>query len=84
MSLALQVAFVAAGCAHAQYGKVLKQNLGMSAVDMATFFDTIKLLHPVVHKMLSEMCEEAKAEMKALDPTALGSWQRAITRCMAY
>ena len=79
VSLALQVAFVAAGCAHAQYGKVLKQNLGMSVVNMATFFDTIKRLHPVVHKMLSEMCEEAKAEMKALDPTALGSWQRAIT-----
>ena len=29
--------------------------------------------------MLTELCEEAKGEMKALDPTALGSWQRAIT-----
>ena len=79
VSLALQVAFVAAGCAHAQYSKVLKQNLGMSAVDIATFYNTIKLLHPIVHSMLSEMCKEAKDEMKALDPIVVGSWQRAIT-----
>ena len=29
--------------------------------------------------MVSEMCEVAKNEMKALDPTIVGSWQRAIT-----
>ena len=32
VSLVLQVAFVIAGCAHAQYAKVLKQCLGMSSV----------------------------------------------------
>ena len=38
-SLALQVAFIAAGCMYAQYSKVLKQHLGMSAVNSTTFYD---------------------------------------------
>ena len=37
VSIALQVAFIAAGCAHAQYSKVLKQSLGMSAVSKDVF-----------------------------------------------
>ena len=78
-SLALQVAFVAGGCAHAQYSKILKQYLGLSAVNPATFYDTVKLLQPVVDAMLVDMCNESKAEMKAQDPTVVGSWKRAIT-----
>ena len=79
VSLALQVAFVVAGCAHSQYCKVLKQCLGISSVSSCTFYDTIKLLHPVVQNMLTEMCDEAKSEMKSLGATVVGSWQRAIT-----
>ena len=73
-SLALQVAFVAGGCAHAQYSKILKQYLGLSAVNSATFYDTVKLLQPVVDATLVHMCNESKAEMKAQDPTVVGSW----------
>jgi len=29
--------------------------------------------------MVMEMCEMAKNEMKVLDPSTVGSWQRAIT-----
>ena len=79
VSLALQVAFVVAGCAHSQYCKVLKQCLGISSVSASTFYDTIKLLHPVVQLMLTEMCDEAKNDMKSLGTTVVGSWQRAIT-----
>jgi len=79
VSLALQVTFVIAGCAHAQYAKVLKQSLGMSSVSAQVFIDTIKLLHPVVEEMLNKMCDEAKNEMKSLGPTVVGSWERAIT-----
>ena len=64
---------------HAQYSKVLKQHLGMSAVNSTTFYETIKLLEPVVFNLLSEMCTVAKDEMRALDPSVVGSWQRAIT-----
>ena len=78
-SLALQIAFIAAGCMHAQYSKVLKQNLGISGVSSATFYETIKLLDPVVFTLLSEVCTAAKNEMKALDSSTVGSWQRAIT-----
>ena len=53
--------------------------MGISAVSVSSFYDTIKLLHPIVGAMVSEMCEVAKNEMKALDPTTLGSWKRAIT-----
>ena len=77
MSLALQVAFLVAGCAHSQYCKVLKQCSGISSVSSCTFYDTIKLLHLVVQSMLAEMCDEAK--MKSLGATVVGSWQRAIT-----
>ena len=79
VSLALQVAFVIAGCAHAQYAKVLKQCLGMSSVSIQVFSDTICLLHSVVEEMLKEMCDEAKNQMKSFGPTVVGSWERAIT-----
>ena len=78
-SLAMQVAFIAAGGMHAQYSKVLIQNLGMSAVNSTTYYETIKLLDPIVSTLLSEVCTAAKDEMKALDPSTVGSWQRAIT-----
>jgi len=78
-SLAAQVAFIASGCMHSQYSKVLKQGLGMSAVSSTTFYETIKMLQPIVNTMVDEMCELAKSEMKALDPATVGSWQRAIT-----
>ena len=79
VSLALQVAFVIAGCTHAQYSKVLKQCLGVSSVSVSIFYDTIKLFHPVVHNMLSEMCNEVKNEMRSLGPAVVGSWKRAVT-----
>ena len=78
-SLAVQVAFIAAGCMHSHYDKILKQHLGMSAVNATSFYETIKLLNPIVDAMLTEMCNEAKDDMKALDSSAVGSWQRAIT-----
>lgn len=64
---------------HSQYSKILKQHLGILAVNPGTFYETIKLLHPVVTAMLNEMCDDAKAEMKTKAPTEVGSWQRAIT-----
>jgi len=78
-SLALQVAFIAGGCMHSQYSKILKQHLGLPAVDANTFYQTIKMLHPVVQTMLQELCDEAKLDMKAMDPSTIGSWQRAVT-----
>ena len=37
------------------------------------------MLHPVVEAMLQELCNEAKLDMKSMDPSTIGSWQRAVT-----
>lgn len=71
--LAVQVAFIASGCMHAQYSKILKQSLGMSMVNASGFYETIKLLHPIVNTMVAEMCEMSKDEMKALSPITVGN-----------
>lgn len=78
-SMAIQVAFIVAGCTHATYCKALQHALGMHTVSAATFTDTIKKMHPIVEGMVKEWCEEAKNEMKAMDQAKLGSWKRAVT-----
>ena len=41
-SLAMQVLlYVASGCMHAQYNKILKQGMDISAVSTSSFYDTI-------------------------------------------
>ena len=47
----------------------------MSAINA----ETIKLLNPVINTMLAEMCNSAKEEMKMLEPSVVGSLQKAIT-----
>ena len=44
VSLALQVAFYASGCTHAQYYRILKQSLGIQAVTCKPFYEMIKLV----------------------------------------
>ena len=61
ISMSVQVAFIVAGCTHATYYKVLKN------YDAVLFAYTIQLLHPVVSKMLEELCAEAKLEMRNMD-----------------
>jgi len=55
----MQVAFIVNGCIHARYHKVLKQHLGISAVNATTFYETIKLLNLIVFTLLLEMCTAA-------------------------
>ena len=72
------MAFITAGCTHATYAKALKV-MGIDAVDASTFMSTIKKLHPIVEKMVEELCEKEKMRMKAMDQKELGSWERAVT-----
>ena len=46
--LALQVAFIAAGCSYAQYEKVLAHTLGMPVVSAHQFYTTLELMYPHV------------------------------------
>lgn len=79
ISMSVQVAFIVAGCTHATYYKVLKNFLGIDAVSPPMFSYAIQLLHPVVSKMLEELCTEAKLVMRSMDQSQLGSWSRAVT-----
>ena len=79
VGMAVQVAFIVAGCTHATYYRALKLALGIDAVSAPTFMYTIELMYPVVKEMVDEMCEEAKKEMKEMDKSTLGSWSRAVT-----
>lgn len=79
IGVAVQVAFIVAGCTHATYYKALRYALGIDAVCGDTFMSTIVKMYPVVKQLLDEMCEEAKADMKAMDQSQLGSWSRGVT-----
>ena len=57
----------------------MKVSLGINVFEYDVFYSIIRRLHPIVKKMLDEMCEEAKQEMKKLDDKTLGSWKRAVT-----
>ena len=72
-------AFIVSGCLYATYSKVLKLALGMSAWSSSKFCYHIKVMHPVVKRMLDNMCEVAKKEMQMLKPGQLGSWKQAVT-----
>ena len=76
---AVQVAFIVAGCTHATYCKVLRYALGIDAVGANAFMSTILKMYPIVKRLVDDMCEEAKNDMKAMDQTHLGSWSRAVT-----
>lgn len=79
IGMAVQVAFIVAGCTHATYYRALKLALGIDAVSAPTFMNTIQVMYPIVKGMVDDMCEEAKNEMKAMDQSLLGSWSRAVT-----
>ncbi|XP_064382851.1 uncharacterized protein LOC135331569 isoform X2 [Halichondria panicea] len=76
---ALHVAFIISGCTFTTYTKVLRYSLGIQSTYDDRFQDTIRTMHPVVKKMVDEMCTEAKEAMKQMKPEELGSWKRAVT-----
>ena len=79
VSLALGLCFLIWGHGYPIYHKVLRLGLGMQTLAYKNFFNIIRIAHPVVKSILDEICEMGKSEMKAKDPTELGSWQRAVT-----
>ena len=72
-------AFIVSGCLYATYSKELKVALGMSAWSSTTFSDHIKVIHPVVKRVLDNMCAVSKKQMQMLKPGQLGSWKQAVT-----
>ena len=79
VGVALQVSFIAAGCTHAQYEKVLAHALGMCSVSHQQFEATLERMYPHVKCMVDEQCREAKEAMKQRPSSELGSFQNAVT-----
>ena len=79
ISVAIQVAFIIAGCTHTTYYKVLKHALGIEAVNWTTFQSTIERMYSVVKEMVDQTCEDAKDDMRRMDQNELGSWGHAVT-----
>ena len=79
VGLALQVAFACAGCTHAKYHRALELALGLHTVTLHQYHKTLEIMALHVSALLDEMCEEAKQEMKDMDPSEIGSWERAVT-----
>ena len=79
VGMAVQVAFIIAGCTHMTYYKMLKHALGIDAVHWYDFQSTIEMLYPVVKMMVDKICESAKDDMRRMDQSELGSWSLAVT-----
>ena len=48
IGIALQIAFIVAGCTHSTYFKVMKHALGIEVFSMETFLSTIQRMFPIV------------------------------------
>ena len=79
IGLALQVAFIAAGCSYEQYKKVMANAFGVHAVTSAQFYKTVLMMHPCVKQILDEQCTLAKVKMKDKPENELGSFDNAVT-----
>ena len=73
VGLALAVAFIVPGHGFAKFHRTLNQCLGIQAISKNWFFEVVKLIYPHIHDILTEMCDEEKAQMKRIDSDVLGS-----------
>ena len=54
MSMSVEVAFIVVGTTHAAYYKTLKHALGIDAVGMDVFMDTIYAMYRIVKSVLDD------------------------------
>ena len=75
----MAVAFVVSGLTFANYEHCLSIGRGMDTLNKNIFYDTIKLIYPVVKAIRDEQCELAKTQMKAIPDATIGSRSRVVT-----
>ena len=75
VGLALAVAFIVSRHGFAKFHRTLNQCLGIQAISKNRFFEVVKLIYPHIQDILTEMCDEEKAQMKRIDSNVLESWQ---------
>ena len=78
-SLSVALAFLLTGHVHSGYHRTLGHGLGIPSLHRNTFYTVVKDAYVNIQRMLQELCERAKAEMKAMPAQELGSWQNAVT-----
>lgn len=79
VSVALRLAAFLSGMGFRGYHKLLKRYLGIHAVTNKHFSHVIEMAYPHIKDILDGMCDLAKADMKSLPSSELGSWKRAVT-----
>ena len=77
VGMCVQIAFIIAGSTHAVYYKTLKHALGIDAVCMDVFMDTIYYMYPVVKSMLDIINPRRACAARV---TVLGS----VCLCVCY
>ena len=73
------MAFLLTGNTHVGYHNTLARGLGIAVLHRKNFHSVVKDSYQYIKGMLDNVCTLAKADMKQLPPTALGSWHRAVT-----
>ena len=79
VSYALRLAAFASGIGFAGYHKLFGRHLGMDITTNKVLYWVIEEAFPHIMKMLDEVCELGKDEMKSFPSDKLGSWQQAVT-----
>ena len=58
---------------------MLVLGLGVAVITERNFYNVIQLMYAPVTELLEEQLEEAKQDMKALNPEDIGWWSGAVT-----
>ena len=78
ISIAMQVAFIIAGCTHMTYYKVLNHALGIEGVSWPMLDSTIKIMYPIVKEMVDKMCSDAKDDLSICNAWTKMNWVHGV------
>ncbi|XP_078695697.1 uncharacterized protein LOC144924444 [Branchiostoma floridae x Branchiostoma belcheri] len=73
------LSFILNGNTYEKYAQTLVLGLGIPVFTFKTYNEILKKAYPHIHLILEEQMKKARSQMKEMDPTAFGSWDRAVT-----
>ncbi|XP_019645074.1 PREDICTED: uncharacterized protein LOC109485843, partial [Branchiostoma belcheri] len=75
----LALSFILNGNTYEKYNQALHLGLGIPIFSFNTYYNILSKAYPHVHNILDVQMKKARANMKEMDPTKVGSWKRAVT-----
>ncbi|KAI8481596.1 hypothetical protein Bbelb_406960 [Branchiostoma belcheri] len=75
----LALSFILNGNTYEKYNQALHLGLGILIFSFNTYYNILSKAYPHVHNILDVQMKRARANMKEMDPTKVGSWKRAVT-----